>query len=75
MSEKMIICGVIEEGISCFKLVAYIKYFIWKCRLNETVPKIEHLRNFLNYHKDYDEVCVDVLNENQQAIDAWRKKQ
>ena len=69
MSEKTIIFGVIEEGTSCVKLVAYIKYFIWKCRLNETVPKIVHLRNFLSYHKDYDEVFMNVLNENQQAID------
>ena len=66
MSEKTIILGVIEEGISCFKLVAYIKYYIWKCRLNETV----HLRHFLNYHNDYDGMFVDVLNENQHAIDA-----
>ena len=52
MSEKTIIFGVFEVGISCVKLVAYIKYFIWECRLNETEPKIERLNKFQNYHRD-----------------------
>ena len=63
MFENMIIF-LNYRGISSVKLVAYKKCFIWKSKMNETVPQFEHLQNFLIYHWDYEKDLLDVLNEN-----------
>ena len=47
--------GITEKDKSCNKLIYYIKYFSWTCKLNEIVPKLANVRKFITYPKEYDE--------------------
>lgn len=60
VTERNILFGIEGNEDDSNKLLLYIKYFIWKCKLNNQVPELQSYRRYINYHATYDLEIRDV---------------